>query len=85
VPDLIEASELLNQDLDSDPEFRKEWFDSAKAREFGKWLRGYRMRRKMTVEALASKLTIGTYMVYEWESGTVEPSDNLLEALRKLK
>ena len=73
--------EVLDRELRSDPELRKEWERTRIARDVALQVVGYRARHKLTQEELAAKLGMKQPAVARLEAGEHAPSIVVLRRL----
>jgi len=72
---------VLDRELQSDPEFRKEWERTQVAREIAIRILAYRADHKLTQEELAAKLGVKQPAVARLEAGEHAPSILMLRRL----
>lgn len=83
--DLKNHDQAVAEELERDPEFRREWERTALAREVAVAIVSYRAAHKLSQRALAEKLGWRPSVVSRLEAAEHNPSiDTLLELSRKL-
>jgi ribosome-binding protein aMBF1 (putative translation factor) len=85
ISDMKSHEQAVSDELDRDPEFRREWERTALAREVAAVIVAYRAAHHLSQRALADKLGWRPSVVSRLEAAEHNPSmDTLVELARKL-
>lgn len=78
---LVSATDLLAEQLASDPDFRAEWERTALARAVGLAVLGYRIKHQQSQTQLAKQLGVRQPHVSRLERGEHNPTPEMLQRL----